>query len=177
MKIKKINFVSMLLLVSVIVNGCRAVTGALVVGTVIVVGAAGVVGYTVYEGGKTVIVTVVNVGSAMKKDITNTHQTIVISRGTLKADCNYTVQELYNASRIVFKKNGFKRITGKYDALTGILQARTASNYIVEIQFKTQAKNVTTVQVRTGSGNLKHAELIYDDVLSTVAANKNGGRK
>ena len=157
------------ILAIVAMNGCRAIAGTAVLGTAVVVGTAGLAGYTVYKGGEAV-------ASAAGAAGRSTKEAIVVSRGTLKAKCKYSVSELYPAAETVLKRAGFTDVHGKRDALAGILNAKTSFKEDVIIEMKLIDKKRTAVEILVGSGNLRQSEYLYDRMLGTAAARKKGAR-
>ena len=153
-------------------NGC----GVLVVGTAAVVGTAGLAGYTVYKGGEAVVSTVGSVGSSAKESVQRMYGTVVVSQGTLKAKCKYTIAELYPATKIAFNEAGFDDIAGRQDALAGTVLAKTVFNEDVAVKFELLSKELTAVEIRIGSDNLEQSEYLYDQILITVAARKGGSQ-
>ncbi len=174
-------------LLAVGLNGCRLVVGTAVVGTYVVVGAAGLAGYTVYKGGEAVVSTVYkggeavvstvgSVGSSATDSIQRRQEAVAVSRGTLKAKCDYTIAELYPATMIALEEAGFEDIAGRQDALTGTIQARAPSSGNVTVEFELLSKELTALKIRVGGGNLEQSEYLYDRILSTAAASKGGSR-
>jgi hypothetical protein len=161
------NLRLMTVLVILGMNGCMAVVGTVALGTAAVVGTVGLAGYTVYKGGEAVVTTTGNV-------VSKSHKSVVMSRGTLKAECEYSVSALYDAGVLVLKSSGFKNLTGRKDILAGALRALTAFDEEVLVTFEAKAQGVTAVLVRIGEGNLKQSELIYDYILRTVENSTSG---
>ena len=159
--------------------GCWVIRDTVVLSTAVVVGTAGLAGYTVYKGGEAVykggeavVSKAGEVGSSATKSIQKKHDAVVVSRGTLKAKCKYTIAEIYPATRIALREAGFTDISGRQDALTGAVQARTAFNEVVTVKFELLSKERTTVEIRIGSGDLKKSEYLYDQILGAAAATK-----
>ena len=149
-----------ILLLTVGISGCGLLVGTVIVGTAAVVGTVGAAGYTVYKGGEAVVSGVGSVGSSAKS--------LVVSDGTLKAECGYSVVELYDAAQSVLRSSDFTHIKGAKDSLYGEITARTAFSDGVSVKFKLLKESLTSVEIKIGEGNLKQAEYIYDKMLTIV---------
>lgn len=152
--------------------GCKTIATAAVVSVAVVVGAAGYVGYGAYKAGKVVVTKIGDVGSSAKDAVQKGHKSVVMSRGTLKSEADYSVGELYAAARTVMHDASFFAIEGSSDALTGSVSATTTSNEKVLVTFALIKKDLTSIEIRIGNGNLKQSEYIYDQILAMAKANR-----
>ncbi len=180
MKTRRRSFVVALPLVALVISGCRAVLGTAVIGTAVVVGTVGLAGYGVYKSGEAVVSTVGSVGSTVgstvgsvgsstKQAAANKHQSVVVSRGTLKVQANHSITELYPAAEWVFEGAGFTEVEGRHDALAAVLIGKTAFKHDVTVILKLVKQDVTAVSIRIGGGNLEQSQYLYQQMLATVA--------
>ncbi|CAA6678590.1 MULTISPECIES: DUF3568 family protein [unclassified Lentimonas] len=145
-------------------TSCRLLVNTAVVG----VGVVGLAGYGVYKGGEAVVSTVGDAGSAVGDAVGGTHDSVVVSRGTLKMKSKYSVTLLYHAASKACQNAEFNSITGQKDALSGQVHAKTSSNENVLVTLEMLEKGVTAVQIRIGDGNLKQSEYLYDQMLTLL---------
>jgi len=143
-------------------TGCGLLVGTAVVGTAVVVGTVGAVGYTVYKGGEAVVGGVSAVGSGAKS--------LVVSDGKLETEVDHSIEQLYTAAAAVMKEAEFQNIQGTKDDMSGVLHASTAFHEPVEIQFRLVKENRTSIAIKVGDGNLEQAELIHDRMLAKLGA-------
>ena len=166
---------SSILIALLVTIGCRAIVGTAVVGTAVVVGTAGLAGYTVYKGGEAVVSTVGSVGASTKNTVQKKHKSVVVSRGTFKTQCDYSVEKLYPVAKRVLIDAGFKELKGKHDAMAAVIRGKTAFGDDVVVAFKLLEKDLSAVQVRIGEGHLKQSEYLYDLILTALDSGYAGG--
>jgi hypothetical protein len=175
MKIHAKVFPASMLLAALLLSGCRILVNTAVIGTAVVVGTVGLVGYTVYKGGEAVVTTVGSVGSSATGAVKGHQESVTVSRGTFTTACKYAITDLNPAAELVLKRAGFKGVIGAQDALAGSVLAKTAFGENVSVKFALLEKGRTSVAIRIDGGNLKQSEYIYDQILATVAANTRRG--
>jgi hypothetical protein len=141
-------------------TGCGLLVSTAVVGTAVVVGTVGAVGYTVYKGGEAVVSGVAAVGSGAKS--------LVVSDGTLETEADHSIEQLYCAAQSVMKEADFRNIQGTKDGMSGVLSASTAFSEPVEVKFRLVKENRTSIAIKVGDGNLEQAELIHDRMLAKL---------
>lgn len=146
-------------------------------GTAVVVGTAGVVGYSVYEGGESVVTGVGNLaGGGDSKE----GETVVFSGKVLKAECHGSVEEVWLATASALRQANFDSLTGDYDLLSGVINARTWDQRPVTIRFKSLEPDRTGIWVWTGpEGDLKASEKIlkqiHEELKKRTVATTTGG--
>ena len=143
-------------LAGVLVAGCGLIgtTVAVAVGTV------GVVGYSIYEGGESVVEGVSSLGGGGND--AKEGDTVVYSGKVLKAECHGTVEQVWLASATVLRQANFQGLTGDYDLLSGELGAQTWDQHPVSVKLKAGEDNVVNVSIWVGpDGDLKVSEKIF----------------
>lgn len=144
-----------------------------------VVGTAGVVGYSVYEGGESVVT---GVGSLAGGGDSKESETVVFTGKVLKADCDGTVEQVWLAAATALRQAEFENLAGDYDLLSGELSAQSWDHHPVTLKFKGDDQNRTHVWIWTGpEGDLKASEKIYkllrEELKGRAAATAAAGTK
>jgi hypothetical protein len=137
--------------------GCRLVfwTGAAAVGTV------GLVGYSVYKGGESVVTGVGNLAGGGSEDKSKGAETVVYSGKVFKTECDGSVEVVWQAATRALRQANLQDVAGNYDALSGQLTAQTWENTPVTLTFKNEDQNRTTLRIWIGpNGDLKASESI-----------------
>ena len=145
--------------------------------TAVVVGTTSVVGYSVYEGGESVVNGVGSIGGDSKKG-----ETLVITGKVLKVECPGTVEEVWLAAASVLKQANFENLTGDYDLVTGELNTQALNQRSVMLRFKSEEDNRTLVWIWSGpDGDLKASEKIFkllrDELKKRADTTKADGTK
>jgi hypothetical protein len=130
--------------------------------TAVAVGTVGVVGYTVYEGGESVVDGVSSIGGSDSSEDSKS-ETAVFNGKVLKTECHATtVEEAWLASATALRRAQFKNLAGDYDALSGELRTQTWDQNPITLQFKAGEQNQTYLWIWVGpDGDLKAEEKIY----------------
>jgi hypothetical protein len=168
----------MVLVMAGLMVGCRLAvwSGAVAVATV------GVVGYTVYQGGESVVTGVGDMAGGGGADKSKGGETVVFSGKVLKTECDGTVAEVWQAATSAFRRANFQDLAGNYDLLSGELTAQTWDKMPVTLKLKSAAQNRTTLWIWVGpEGDLKAAEsvhnLIREELKIIVAARPPAAQK
>ncbi len=137
--------------------GCRLIfwTTAAAVGTV------GLVGYSVYKGGESVVTGVGDLAGGDKSGA-NTQETVVLSKDELKAECPGGVSDVWRAGTVAFREAKLNNIGGTFDYFSGELTAQTWDDSPVTLKLKNTGENRTTIWIRFGAkGDLNASESLY----------------
>jgi len=127
--------------------------------TAVVVGTTSVVGYSVYEGGASVVN---GVGSIGRGGDSKRSETVVITGKVLKVECFGSVEEVWLAAASTLKQANFDNLTGDYDLLSGQLNAQGLNQNSVTLRFKNEEESRTLVWIWTGpDGDLKSSQKIF----------------
>lgn len=139
---------------------------------VVVVSAVGVAGYAVYSVGEAVITGIGSAAGATGRAIgtgSKAAATVVFRDGEFKAECPQDSLTVCKASNTALLKGGFQSITGKCDALSGELKARTCENADIVVRLKNVSPEKTEIRIRVGvKGDLKASESIYRMIVSEM---------
>jgi len=157
--IGKILCVGLALVLAGLSAGCRVLTW----GTVAVVGTVGMVGYGVYKGGEGVANGVGSVvGGGDDKTETKQGETVVLSKGELKAECPGSIASVWQAARVSVQLAKLQNITGTFDLFSGEVKAQTWEGTPVTLKLKNVDEYRTAISIRFGpKGDVNASESLY----------------
>ena len=95
--------------------GCRLVA----LPVVVAVGAVGVVGYSVYQGGESVVTGIGSIGDGEAEEESKGVETVVFSDQALNVECDGSVEAVWQAATRAFQRANFQDLAGNYDLLSG----------------------------------------------------------
>jgi hypothetical protein len=151
-------------------TGCRV----LVYSVAITAGAIGLAGYAVYKTGDAAVTgtgkAVKSTGNALSSG-TKSATTVIFANGEFKTEYAQDVMTVWEASTRAFQKARFENISGKFDALSGELTARTVNDTEIVVKLKNLGPQSTETRIRIGvQGDLKRAEVIHGLILRELPA-------
>lgn len=131
------------------------------VGVVTVAAAVGLAGYAVYKTGDAAVTGVGKAGEAVTSGTKSVAKTVIYANGELRVEYPYDVRSVWLVSGRVLRESGFSDVTGSFDALSGLLSAKTREGADVALKMQLLPSRLTELRIRVGvRGDMVAAELI-----------------
>ena len=150
---KKLQTVLLSLLLIGTGSGCSFILG-------VTAGAVATVGYTVYQGGRLVVV-----GASEAAD----GVAYAFSDGALVTVCPAPLELVYNAALVTFHEMKFKNIDGKQDALSAELTAYSVKNERITLELEHHDNKSADFSLQIGEdGDLEKSQVIYERIIQVI---------
>lgn len=141
--------------------GCRIIK----VGVLTVAAAVGVTGYVIYKTGDAAVTGVGKAGEAVASG-TKSVATVVYANGDLKVEHPFDLRTVWLASSLALRKAGFGEVKGSFDALSGVLSAKTREGVDLSLKFRLVSPGLTEARIRVGvKGDMRTSETIDSLIL------------
>lgn len=160
---------ALFLALATLLSGCKVIALS-VVGVATVVGFAG---YAVYKTGEVAVVGVGKAAKAAGEAVASGSKsvaTVIYADGEFKTEYACDIKTLWIASDKACRKANFIHVSGTFDALSGLLTARTQSNNTdIVLKMKSIGPQASEMAIRVGlKGDLKTAELVHGLILNEL---------
>ena len=157
MTIRVFSQPALLVTAASLLTGCKIAK----IGVVTVAAAVGLAGYAVYKTGDAAVTGVGKAGEAVASGTRSVAKTVIYANGELRTEYPYDVRTVWLVSGLVLRESGFGEIKGSFDALSGLLSAKTREGADIALKIQRLPSALTELRIRVGvKGDMVAAELI-----------------